>query len=206
MTNSVVEPKTITANQLSQLIQRTTKKYSSTIFLEVINPQLDKISGNIDTQLKMISDFIKSIRESKLTADVMATSLMYKMRVAMDIFDEYCNFCKLNTNLLSEPIKRIECKITECEKNIQKSTLKNAALEYYQSLEYSSLMIDFSESLKFTRASLTQSLIEKKIPSGPAQNKVVFFALKLDELLELSKDTFSNMAANALDNKTTHRR
>lgn len=206
MTNSVVEPKTITANQLSQLIQRTAKKYSSTIFLEVINPQLDKISGNLDTQLKMISDFMTSIRESKLTADVMATSLMYKMRVAMDIFDEYCSFCKLNINLLSEPIKSIECNIAECEKNIQKSTLKNAALNYYQALEYSSLMINFVEALNLTRASLTQSLIENNIAIGPAQNKVVYFALKLGELLELSKDTFSNIAANALNNKTTHRR
>lgn len=206
MTNSVVENKTLTAYQLSQLLQRTAKKSSSTIFLEVIDPRLPKITGLIDIQLKSLPMFMDCVNKSELTTDDMATALISKMRVAMEIFEEYCNFCKLAPNLLSEPKENIEKKIKDCDENFRKSNHKGDALNYHHALEYSALMMDFIEVLKLTKASLTQSLIEKNISSGPGQNKVVYFALRLDELLEFSKDIFSNIAANAFNIKPSNRK
>lgn len=200
MTNLVYSNTTLTTQQLTQLLERPSKKFSPTIFVDVVDPQLEKITGQINIQLKSIPIFRQCVIKSELTADDMATALISKMRVAMEIFDDYCKFCKLTPNLLDEPKEMIERKIQDCEKMFQKTTLKNAALDYYHALEYFSLMDSFVEALKLTRASLTQSLILNKIPSGPAQNKVVYFALKLDELLDFSKDAFSNIAANSMNN------
>ena len=205
MTNFVYISPKITKQLLDTLFDRPTKKFSPTLFIDYVDTRLEKITGLIDTQLKSIPIFQQCVIKSELSADDMATALISKLRVAMEIFNEYCIFCKLVPDLLDEPLTSIENKIKECEENFQKTKQKGPALNYYYALEYFSLMNSFVDALNLTRASLTQSLIQKNIPSGPAQNKVIYFALKLVELLEFSKDSFSNIAANAFNNKPTNR-